>query len=210
MLEVINYPLFVVTAVTLNLYPGPDTLYILGRSAAQGRMAGLVSALGIASGALVHSVLGALGLSALLMTSATAYQVVKWAGAAYLIYLGLGMLSARTGQGVRTTPPQSLGRIYRQGLLANLLNPKVALFFLALIPQFVAPGATCPGAAFLALGLTFVATGTMWCLLIAVVGGMLNAHLSGRGVGTRWLKRLSGALLVGLGVRLGFSDMPVK
>ena len=207
MFDIIHYPLFILTAVTLNLYPGPDTLYILGRSLSQGRGAGVVSALGIATGAIVHTLLGAIGLTAVVAASATAYQVVKWAGAVYLVWLGLSMLAAGPGgreQGA--VPRQPLGRIYLQGVFTNVLNPKVALFFLALIPQFIAPGAVHPGAAFLALGLTFVTTGTLWCLVVALAAGALHGRLSGRGAAGAWLRRLGGGLLVALGARLAFSD----
>ena len=206
MFDIIHYPLFILTAVTLNLYPGPDTLYILGRSAAQGRAAGVVSALGIGSGAVIHSLLGALGLTAVVAASAMAFSVIKWAGAAYLVYLGVSMLLAKNEGPAKASPPQSLRRIYVQGVLTNVLNPKVALFFLALIPQFIAPGAAHPGLAFLVLGLTFVTTGTMWCLIVAVAGGVLNRLLGGGGKGGLWLKRAGGGLLAGLGLRLGFSD----
>ncbi len=205
MFDIIHYPLFILTAVTLNLYPGPDTLYILGRSAAQGRAAGVVSALGIGSGAVIHSLLGALGLTAVVAASAMAFSVIKWAGAAYLVYLGVSMLLAKSEGPAKASPPQSLRRIYVQGVLTNVLNPKVALFFLALIPQFIAPDAAHPGLAFLVLGLTFVTTGTLWCLIVAVAGGVLNRHLGGGGKGGVWLKRAGGGLLAGLGLRLGFS-----
>ncbi|MBP9943926.1 MAG: LysE family translocator [Desulfomicrobium sp.] len=205
MFDIVHYPLFILTAVTLNLYPGPDTLYILGRSAAQGRAAGVVSALGIGSGAVIHSLLGALGLTAVVAASAMAFSVIKWAGAAYLVYLGVSMLLAKNEGPAKASPPQSLRRIYVQGVLTNVLNPKVALFFLALIPQFIAPGAAHPGLAFLILGLTFVTTGTMWCLIVAVAGGVLNRLLGGGGKGGLWLKRAGGGLLAGLGLRLGFS-----
>lgn len=205
MFDIVHYPLFILTAVTLNLYPGPDTLYILGRSAAQGRAAGVVSALGIGSGAVIHSLLGALGLTAVVAASAMAFSVIKWAGAAYLVYLGVSMLLAKSEGPVKASPPQSLRRIYVQGVLTNVLNPKVALFFLALIPQFIAPGAAHPGLAFLVLGLTFVTTGTVWCLIVAVAGGVLNRLLGGGGKGGLWLKRAGGGLLAGLGLRLGFS-----
>jgi len=206
MIEVIHYPLFIITAVTLNLYPGPDTIYILTRSTAQGRAAGVASALGISSGCVIHALLGALGLAAVVMASATAYQMIKWAGAAYLVYLGLTMLRAHGhGSSHALSTKQSPGRIYVQGVITSLLNPKVALFFLALIPQFIAPNAVHPGLSFLALGLTFVATSTLWSLVLAVAAGALHRRLAS-GPGARWLKRLGGGLLVGLGARLAFSE----
>jgi threonine/homoserine/homoserine lactone efflux protein len=207
MFDIVHYPLFILTAVTLNLYPGPDTLYILGRSISQGRGAGVVSVLGVGSGAVLHTIFGAVGLTAILAASETAYQVVKWAGAGYLIYLGLTMLLAKSeGHEDAKTPQQSLGRIYVQGVITNVLNPKVALFFLALIPQFIAPGAAHPGLAFLTLGLTFVTTGTLWCLIVALAAGAVHKRLCGGGRVAAWLKRLGGGLLFALGARLAFSD----
>jgi len=205
MFDIIHYPLFILTAVTLNLYPGPDTIYILTRSTAQGRAAGVASALGISSGCALHALLGALGLAAVVMASATAYQTVKWAGAVYLVYLGLTMLRTRSEDAAHASPKnQSPGRIYVQGVITSVLNPKVALFFLALIPQFIAPNAAHPGLSFLALGLTFVTTSTLWSLVLAVAAGALHRRLAS-GPSTLWLKRLGGGLLVGLGARLAFS-----
>jgi threonine/homoserine/homoserine lactone efflux protein len=206
MIEVIHYPLFIFTAVTLNLYPGPDTLYILSRSTAQGRAAGVASALGISSGCMIHTLLGALGLAAVVMASATAYQMIKWAGAAYLVYLGLTMMRTGSKDASHAKPGrQASGRVYIQGVITSLLNPKVALFFMALIPQFIAPGAAHPGLSFLALGLTFVATSTLWSLVLAVAAGALHRRLAG-GSGALWLRRLGAGLLIGLGARLAFSD----
>jgi threonine/homoserine/homoserine lactone efflux protein len=206
MIDIMHYPLFIITAVTLNLYPGPDTLYILSRSTTQGRAAGIASALGISSGCVIHALLGALGLAAAVMASATAYQMIKWAGAAYLVYLGLTMIWSRPEGAAHAGPKrQSPGRIYVQGVITCVLNPKVALFFLALIPQFIAPGAAHPGLSFLALGLTFVATSTIWSLVLAVAAGALHRRLTD-GSGAVRLRRLGGGLLVGLGARLAFSD----
>jgi len=202
-IDIIHYPLFIATAVTLNLYPGPDTLYILGRSTAQGRAAGVASALGISSGCVVHAMLGALGLAAVVMASATAYQAIKWAGAAYLVYLGMTMLLSHPGGAAHEgADARSLGRVYAQGVITSVLNPKVALFFLALIPQFIAPRAVHPGLSFLALGLTFVATSTLWSLVLAVAAGALHRRLA-RGSGAAWLR-----LLAGLGARLAFPTRP--
>jgi threonine/homoserine/homoserine lactone efflux protein len=154
----------------------------------------------------IHALLGALGLAAAVMASATAYQMIKWAGAAYLVYLGLTMIWSRPEGAAHAGPKrQSPGRIYVQGVITCVLNPKVALFFLALIPQFIAPGAAHPGLSFLVLGLTFVATSTIWSLVLAVAAGALHRRLTS-GSGAIRLRRLGGGLLVGLGARLAFSD----
>lgn len=199
--------LFVVSGLLLNITPGQDTLYIVGRSLSQGRRAGVWSALGIASGSVVHTVAAALGLSAILATSATAFTAVKWAGALYLAYLGLGMLFGRAAIGAteRTFVPASSWAIYRAGLLTNVLNPKVALFFMAFLPQFVAPDADSRLLAFLVLGSIFIVNGTAWCLVLVFAAAAVSQRLrSNQASGTR-LKRLTGAIFVGLSARLAFS-----
>jgi len=199
-----NLSLFLLSAILLNLTPGQDTLYIIGRSLAQGRRAGLLSVAGIIAGCAVHTVAAAFGLSAILATSASAFLVVKLAGAAYLIYLGVRMwldrsLSAAQASGYAT---ESSWVIFRAGLLTNVLNPKVALFFLAFLPQFVAPSAGSKIVAFLFLGALFITTGTTWCLILACSASAINRRLqAGAAVGTL-IRRAAGALFVGLGVKL--------
>src|SRR6266513_1271257 len=170
MLGIHDYWLFVATGVLLNLTPGQDTLYILGRSIAQGRRIGLASALGISAGSVVHTLAAALGLSAVLATSASAFLVLKVAGALYLVYLGVRVLITRTAAFGATDIADSVDTwtAFRQGMLTNVLNPKVALFFLALMPQFIAPDSPAKVGAFLVLGLTFITTGTAWCLVLAL------------------------------------------
>jgi threonine/homoserine/homoserine lactone efflux protein len=202
-----DYWLFVLTGVLLNLTPGQDTFYILGRSAAEGTRSGVASALGIAAGSLVHTVMAALGLSAILATSASAFTVVKLLGAAYLIYLGLRMLLAKSAS---APPIGSVGRegtlrSFRDGVVSNVLNPKVALFFLALMPQFIAPDSDTKIAAFLVLGLTFVTTGTLWCLVLAVAAGKLRGLFARHPKAWRAVSRASGGLFVALGLRLAMT-----
>src|SRR6516162_2608024 len=153
MLGIHDYGLFVAAGILLNLTPGQDTLYILGSSIANGRRIGVASALGICSGCVVHTLAAALGLSAILASSATAFTVVKLAGAAYLIYLGIRALTARAHVLSPTGGVASGSAItaFRQGVITNVLNPKVALFFLALLPQFIDPGSPTKVAAFVAL-----------------------------------------------------------
>jgi threonine/homoserine/homoserine lactone efflux protein len=198
-----NLALFVVTGVLLNLTPGQDTFYIVGRSLAQGRRAGVLSVLGITSGCLVHTLAAAFGLSAILATSAEAFLVVKLAGAAYLGYLGARMLLDRSSPiGMVELPVERSWAIYRAGVLTNVLNPKVALFFLAFLPQFVSATASSKVAAFLLLGGVFMCTGTLWCLVLvwgaAAMGRRFRANPSA-GV---LIKRAAGALFVGLGVKM--------
>lgn len=202
-----DFTVFIVTAVLLNLSPGPDTFYILGRSIAQGRGAGIASALGIAAGSLVHTFAAAVGLSALLAASAYAFLAVKLAGAAYLAYLGLRMLFSRATAAAIPAGFSSSGfrAAFRQGLLTNLLNPKVALFFLAFMPQFIASDSPSKFAAFLTLGLCFVTSGTIWCLCLAWFSSLLAGRVRGSRTFADVLNRAAGALFVFLGVRLATS-----
>ncbi len=199
-----DFGIFLVTGIVLNLTPGPDTFYILGRSMAQGRIAGIASVLGISTGSLVHTLSAALGLSALLAASASAFLAVKLAGAAYLVYLGSRMLFSRASAATIPARFSSSGfrAVYRQGLLTNVLNPKVALFFLAFMPQFIAADSPTKFAAFITLGLCFTATGTLWCLCLAWFSSLLGDRLRGSTTFAEVLNRTAGALFVFLGVRL--------
>jgi threonine/homoserine/homoserine lactone efflux protein len=203
-----HFWLFVVSGLLLNLTPGQDTLYIVTRSVAQGRAAGLWSVLGISSGSIVHTLGAAFGLSAILATSARAFVAVKLAGAAYLVYLGMRMLfePRPVENGPAAVPPaERAWNVYRAGLLTNLLNPKVALFFLAFLPQFVAPDAAGRVAPFLFLGAVFVVNGTLWCLVLVLCASALSARLRGNPAENRRLRRATGAIFVGLGARLALS-----
>ena len=199
-----DFGVFLLTGVILNLTPGPDTFYILGRSMAQGRSAGVASALGIGAGSLIHTLAAALGLSAIIAASATAFFAVKLAGAVYLVYLGARMLFTRTSTAPIPTAFTSSGffAVFQQGMLTNVLNPKVALFFLAFMPQFIAADSPTKFAAFLTLGLCFVVTGTLWCLCLAWFASLLGNRLRGSPSLSAALNRMAGALFVFLGIRL--------
>jgi threonine/homoserine/homoserine lactone efflux protein len=207
MLGIHDYWLFVLTGVLLNLTPGQDTFYILGRSVAEGTRSGVASALGIAVGSLVHTAMAAVGLSAILATSASAFTVVKLLGAAYLVYLGVRMLRSANVSEPPTTRVGSAGVLgsFRDGIVTNVLNPKVALFFLALMPQFIAPDSETKVAAFIVLGLTFVTTGTVWCLVLAVGAGRLRSFFARHPKGWGIVSRASGGLFVLLGLRLAMT-----
>ena len=207
MLGIHDYWLFVASGVLLNLAPGQDTLYILGSSIAQGRRIGVASALGISAGCIVHTLAAALGLSAILATSASAFTAVKLAGAAYLIYLGIRALTASVGALSPSPNDAATGAAlaFRRGVVTNVLNPKVALFFLALLPQFIDPDSPTKVAAFIALGLTFVATGTVWCLVLALAAARIRGFFAGHPRAFTRLSRASGALFVLLGLRLTLS-----
>jgi threonine/homoserine/homoserine lactone efflux protein len=209
MLGVQHFWLFVVSGLLLNITPGQDTLYIVTRSVAQGRRAGLWSVLGISTGSVVHTLAAAFGLSAILATSASAFTVVKFAGAGYLVFLGVKMLLERpsaASPGVEPAlPHESSWGIYRAAVLTNVLNPKVALFFLAFLPQFVAPDARSRVLSFLFLGAVFVFNGTLWCLVLVLGASALSGRLRRNAAGARRLRQATGAVFVGLGARLALS-----
>jgi threonine/homoserine/homoserine lactone efflux protein len=198
--------LFVTSGILLNITPGQDTLYIVGRSVSQGRRAGLLSVAGISCGSIVHTCAAAFGLSAILATSAQAFLFVKMAGAAYLVYLGVRMLADRSRALTPATFELESGwAVFRAGLVTNVLNPKVALFFLAFLPQFVDPAATSKTLAFLFLGGVFVFNGTLWCLVLAWTASAMSRRLRGSGSAALLMRRAAGALFVGLGARLAVS-----
>ncbi len=199
-----DFGLFLAAAILLNLTPGPDTVYILGRTIAQGREAGIASALGISLGSIFHTCAAALGLSAILATSAVAFGAIKLLGGVYLIFPGLKMFFERSGQ---LSLPSNFRRrttaaAFRQGVLTNILNPKVALFFLAFLPQFIDPASGTKVLAFLFLGLTFVTTGTIWCFNLAWFASAFSERLRANETVAQWLNRTAGALFLFLGVRL--------
>ena len=204
--------LFIAAGLVLNLTPGPDVFYILAHALRSGARAGIVAAAGITAGCFVHIFAAAIGVSALLATSAIAFTVLKWVGAAYLMVVGLRMLLSRQGgalpSGVPGVAAVPLGRIFTQGFLTNALNPKVALFFLAFVPQFIAPDVENKGLAFLLLGLLFNFNGFWvnagWALLAAWTARRVGAVQRG----LHWLERAAGALFIGFGLKLALSDNP--
>lgn len=199
-----DFGFFIITGILLNLTPGPDTFHILGRSLAQGRSAGIASALGIGAGSFVHTLAAALGLSTVILASANAFLAVKIAGTVYLFYLGARMIF--TGTSTPSIPVRfhttGFCSVFRQGLLTNLLNPKVALFFLAFMPQFIAIDSTTKFAAFMTLGFCFVVTGTLWGLALAWFAALLGNNFRGNPLFSRVFDRLVGALFIFLGFRL--------
>jgi threonine/homoserine/homoserine lactone efflux protein len=200
-----HYSLFLLSGILLNITPGQDTLYIVGRSIAQGRRAGLVSVLGICSGAIIHTLAAAFGLSAILAASAYAFATVKYLGAAYLVYLGIQMWLDRAVQRTVEFAQAPAWSIYRAGLLTNLFNPKVALFYLAFLPQFVDPLARSKLIAFLFLGASFLSTGTIWCVFLALAASTVGSRLRASTSASTVIRRATGTLFAGLGVRLAFT-----
>lgn len=202
-----DFALFITTGILLNLTPGPDTLYILGRSVAHGRRAGVASAFGISIGSVFHTCAAALGLSAVLATSAWAFMFVKLAGAAYLIFLGVRALLENQHELAMPADFKRRGAAaaFRQGIVTNILNPKVALFFLAFLPQFIDANAPSKTIAFVVLGLTFVTTGTIWCLVLAWFSSAFSARLRANPTMTDLLNRAVGSLFIFLGLRLAIA-----
>jgi len=198
-------------AMLLLLVPGPAVLYITSRSIGLGRAAGLVSAMGIAVGTLFHVAAATLGLSALLVSSAAAFQFVKYAGAAYLIYLGVRTL--RSGDAATLDPsrePQSLSRVFGQGVMVNLLNPKTALFFLAFLPQFVDPARGHATFQIFELGVLFALMGWMSDSVWALVSGTFAEHIRGSVRLRSTQRKVSGGALIALGVASAFSGATAK
>lgn len=207
-----NYLGFIIAAILLNLTPGTDSMYIITRSISHGTKAGFYSVLGITSGTLVHTLLASLGLSVLLAQSPMAFMLVKYIGAGYLCYLGLKMIISRKEPLIANSlqeeengvsPKHSNNwQIYKQGVLTNVLNPKVALFFLAFFPQFVDPNYAYGMLSFLILGLTFASTGLVWCLCLALLASVLSKSLRGNPSFETILNKISGTVFVGMGVKL--------
>ena len=195
--------LFVVAALVLLVVPGPSVLYIVARSIEGGRTAGLVSVLGVQTGAMVHIAFAAVGLSAILASSALAFSVVKWFGAAYLVWLGLRQLFGRDeGDKDVTVEPARLSRVFSQGVIVNILNPKTALFFLAFLPQFVDPARGAASTQILLLGATFVilalCSDGLYALLSGTAGGWLRHRMQGATF-RRGQRFVSGGILIALG-----------
>lgn len=214
--------LFVVAGLLLNLTPGVDVFFIVGRALRQGVRAGCIASLGITAGCCVHIVAAALGVSALVAASATAFAVLKWIGAAYLVWIGIGMLRAREPalaaqmardpgagrEGTQGLGPGEAWPLLRRGFLTNVLNPKVALFFLAFVPQFIPPGAEHPTLVFLALGLLFNFNALWVCFGWAAAAAWVARRAGAAARALRWFERAAGLMIVAFGLKLAFSDAP--
>lgn len=209
--------MFIAAGWLLNLTPGPDVLYIVSSALKSGVRAGLVAAMGIVSGCFVHVFAAALGVGALLATSATAFTVLKWAGAAYLMWMGIKLLRVK-GSGSPIVPVYvnaetvSLNwrRVYRQGFLTNVLNPKVALFFLAFVPQFIAPGTDDKVTAFLLLGLLFNLNSLPINFGYAWLAGWASRRVGTIQHAMHWMDKAAGTMFIGFGLRLALSENPSR
>ena len=212
--------LFIAAGLLLNLTPGPDVLYIVTNALRHDARAGMVAALGITVGCFVHIFAAALGVSALLAASSTAFTVLKWAGAGYLVYVGIRMVLARApsasdlgamysiAYSPRVYCQKPLKSIFFQGFWTNVLNPKVALFFLAFVPQFITPGTENKALAFLLLGLLFNFNGLWVNIGWALAAAWMARRMGAVQRGMHWLERVAGVLFIGFGFKLAFSDNP--
>ncbi len=207
MFDPTSFALFFVASWALIITPGPDMLYVITRGIAQGRRAGLHSAFGVTLGIFVHTLLAALGLAALLQTSAIAFLVIKYIGAIYLIYLGFQ--SFRDKGGLENDGPQNrvaAQAIFWQGFVSNVTNPKIAIFFLAFLPQFVHPQRGSFFLQMLTLGLLFALFGITFLSAVGYFAGQIGGWCSKRPQMVSWFRWLTGGVLVGLGVRLAFVE----
>ena len=207
--------LFIAAGVLLNLTPGPDVFFIIAHAARRGVRAGVVAALGISAGCCVHVLAAAVGVSALVAASATAFGVLKWLGAIYLVYVGTRMVIAGLGSsgpsGARGGVADALVplvTVFRRGFLTNVLNPKVALFFLAFVPQFIAPGSAHAPAMFLLLGLLFTFNSTLVNTGWACAAAWAARRAGAMQRAMRWLDGVAGSLFIGFGVKLALTDAP--
>jgi threonine/homoserine/homoserine lactone efflux protein len=202
-----NIYLFVAASLAIIVAPGPDNVYVLTRGIAQGREVALASAWGMCSGLLFHTTLAAIGLSAILAQSALAFSVVKYAGAAYLIYLGFRALLSKEEfiPSAEVVPVANLRSFFLRGLTMNLLNPKVAVFFLAFLPQFASPATDGATLRLLALGLVFALLSVVVFSALALFSGILGERLNNNPRLVNALHWMTGCVLIGLGVRLALS-----
>ena len=203
-----HWATFLTAAVLLNISPGPDMAFILGQTAKRGVKSGFFAMFGIWTGAFIHVIFVALGLSAVLATSAVAFSTIKWIGAAYLVYLGIQALRSE-GISISTKEqgsPKGLMKIFRQGVLVAVLNPKVAIFFLAFLPQFVEAGAGSIGAQLFLHGILIIAVAGFVEPPLILIGGKLTAYLNKNTNLSRWLDRGLGTLFIWLGFKLATTD----
>lgn len=213
-----DLPLFILAGLILNITPGPDMLYIAGRTASQGFRSGLAAVMGINAGCLVHTFAAAIGLSAILTASAEAFFIIKLVGAAYLVYVGIALLlEKQTNPDAleisNVLPSKTVRQAFWQGFLTNVLNPKVALFFLAFLPQFISADSTAKPAAFVLLGLIFIFNSLF--ITVGFAALVMQVHKQARrkfGNASRavlWLNRSCGALFIAIGVKLVISEKPI-
>ncbi len=207
---IIHFETFLLTGILLNLTPGNDTIFILTKSIGQGKKAGIISTLGISTGSVIHTLLAAFGLSIIIAKSIILFNVIKYVGAVYLLYMGYQMLTDKsqlaTSQTKETKQIVNYWKIYRDGILTNVLNPKVALFFIAFLPQFIDSSKQDSVLPFLALGTTFITTATIWSFILVSFSAAFFAKLNQNPRFSSYLHKLCGTALIGLGIKVAFSE----
>jgi threonine/homoserine/homoserine lactone efflux protein len=209
MAGIFHFETFLITGILLNLTPGNDTIFILTKSIGQGRKAGVISALGIGTGCLVHTILAAFGLSLVIAKSIFLFNVIKLAGAVYLLYIGFKMFTDQSlmkVSNVSMNKPVNYVIIYRDAIFTNVLNPKVALFFIAFLPQFIDPTFKNTVLPFLALGVTFITTGTTWCLVLATFAAGIFKKLKSNQPVSQAINKICGLTLIALGIKVAFTN----
>jgi RhtB (resistance to homoserine/threonine) family protein len=209
MTGITNFETFLLSGILLNLTPGNDTIFILTRSIGQGRKAGIISALGIGTGNIIHTTLAAFGLSLIVSKSILLFTVIKYAGAAYLLYIGYKMLTDKSQLNTSEVEFSKLinyRKIYTDAMITNVLNPKVTLFFIAFLPQFIDPTFRNTVLPFLILGITFTTTGTIWCLILANFSSAIFAKLKASGKISKYINRVCGLALVALGIKVALTE----
>jgi threonine/homoserine/homoserine lactone efflux protein len=207
MIDPAKFALFITVSWALIIAPGPDMLYVITRGMAHGRRAGMLSALGVICGILVHTIAAALGLTLIFQTSAMAFLVVKYLGAAYLIYLGIKSWRERNVFALQTSSsPVSARQLFWQGVLSNVFNPKIAIFFLAFLPQFVDKSSSQMTLQLVVLGLTFAFLGLLFLIVVGYSSGTIGSWITRRPHYARFIGRLSGGILVALGLRLALTE----
>ncbi|MCJ1782055.1 LysE family translocator [Mammaliicoccus sciuri] len=203
MFDIVSFQLFLITVLIICITPGIDMMFILNRSISQGRDAGIYSALGVSVGAVVHTVLSGLGLSVILQTSVVLFTIIKIVGAVYLIYLGIQMfISKQSSISIKKTVYQSRRKLFVQGVITNVTNPKVALFFISFIPQFISVDNQYGPIPFLILGSIFVVMGAITSFIIAIFSSSLTTKLRDNIVAEKIINKISGAVFVILGISL--------
>jgi len=207
MFEIQNILLFMLAGITLNFTPGPDMMYVITRSVTEGRYAGIASAFGIAGGTIIHTLAVAFGLTGLLLAVPSAYVIIKLVGAAYLVYLGFRTLFKRQKDGsLISGNKKSIKSIFYQGVLTNVFNPKVALFFLAFLPQFIDPSKGSIALQIILLGLIFNTTGTIVNVIVAITASRLGNKLKTKLNNSSLFKWIAGTVFISLGIRLALLE----
>lgn len=207
MIGIEHLGVYLITALLFIITPGIDTVFVLNKSIGQGKTAGIFATLGVSGGIIVHTLFAALGLSAILAQSATAFLIIKYLGATYLIYLGIRKLYSKKSTQLNTQPEQKLSnqQHFLSGLISNTLNPKVALFFLSFFPQFIKPSAINSPQPFIILGLIYVGIGIVWFLILTYFSAMFSKKMTQNVRFNHWLNRVSGLVFVLMGIRIALS-----